>query len=64
MSKTTERALPSNFDKEVVNLYFTEEEIEIEEISISDEEVEIRLDEGEEDLLDEMCKKKKLPWLK
>ena len=36
ISKTTEKALPSNFDKEVVNLYFEEEEIELDDSSLSD----------------------------
>ena len=53
VSTTTEKALPSNFDKEVVNLYFEEEEIELdgpvltdtdesEELSLGDEEIEIQ----------------------
>ncbi|MEC7183866.1 MAG: hypothetical protein VXW15_14195, partial [Bdellovibrionota bacterium] len=53
VSTTTEKALPSNFDREVVNLYFEEEEIELdgpvltetderEELSLGDEEIEIQ----------------------
>ena len=38
ISKTTEKALPSNFDKEVVNLYFEEEPIELDAPSLDTDE--------------------------